>query len=115
MPSNNSKYTDEMRERTVLHILSSGKSATSVAEELGIDTNTVCRWVREHRRKNNLPSYEEEKGIVKNTQPKEPTETRHRIRELEAKLRARDKALAGERENVEILKRCLHIFMQARD
>lgn len=115
MPSNNLKYTDEMRERTVLHILSSGISATSVAEELWIDVNTVCRWVREHRRKINLPSYEEENGIVKNTQPKEPTETRHRIRELEAKLKAREKALADEREKVEILKRCLHIFMQARD
>jgi transposase-like protein len=38
MPSNNSKYSDEMRERTVLHILNSGKSATAVVEELGIDT-----------------------------------------------------------------------------
>ena len=115
MPSNNSKYTEEMRERTVQHILTSGKSATSVAEELGIDTNTVCRWVREHRRKNNLPNYQEEKGIIKRSEPKAPTDEKRKIRELEAKLKAREKALADERENVEILKRCLHIFMQARD
>jgi len=115
MPSNNSKYTEEMRERTVLHILSSGKSATSVGEELGIDANTVCRWVRDHRRKNNLPSYQEEKGILKRTEPKAPTDEKRKIRELEAKLKAKEKSLADERENVEILKRCLHIFMQARD
>ena len=39
MPSNNSKYTQEMREQTAESILQSGKSATSAAEELGIDTN----------------------------------------------------------------------------
>jgi transposase-like protein len=44
MPSNNSKYSQEMREQTAKHIITSGKSATSVAEELGIDTNTACRW-----------------------------------------------------------------------
>ena len=63
MPSNNSKYTEEFREQTVRHILETGKSATSMAEEMGIDTNTVCRWVRDYRRKNNMPTYAEEKVI----------------------------------------------------
>ena len=63
MPSNNSKYTQEIREQTARYIIENGKSATSVAEEMGIDTNTVCRWVRDYRRKHNLPSYAEEKGI----------------------------------------------------
>jgi transposase-like protein len=86
-----------------------------VGEELGIDANTVCRWVREHRRKNNLPSYREEQGIVKPARSKEPSDSKRKIRELEARLKAGEKALADERENVEILKKCLHIFMQARD
>jgi transposase-like protein len=51
MPSNNSKYTEEFREQTVKHIFERGKSATRMAEEMGIDTNTVCRWVRDYRRK----------------------------------------------------------------
>lgn len=46
MPSNNSKYSEELRIQTAEYSLESGKSATSVAEELGIDTNTVCRGVR---------------------------------------------------------------------
>ena len=62
MPSNNRKYSDEMREGTACHILESRKSATSVAEEMGVDTNTVCRWVRDYRRKNHLQSYAESKG-----------------------------------------------------
>ena len=33
MPSNNSKYSDEMREQTAKYVLESGKSATSVADE----------------------------------------------------------------------------------
>lgn len=52
MPSNNSKYTPEIRQRTVNYILESGKLATSVAEEMGIGTNTVCKCVREYRRSN---------------------------------------------------------------
>ena len=42
MPSNNSKYTQEIKEQTARYILENGKSATSMAEELGIDKNTVC-------------------------------------------------------------------------
>ena len=39
MPSNNSKYTEEMREQTAQYIIESGKSATGVAEKLGIVPN----------------------------------------------------------------------------
>jgi transposase-like protein len=49
MPSNRTKSSEEMREETARFIIESGKSATSVAEEMGIDTNTVCRWVRDYR------------------------------------------------------------------
>jgi len=40
---NNSKYTQEFRDQTAKHIIDSGKSATSIAEEMGIDTNAVYR------------------------------------------------------------------------
>ena len=36
MPSNNVKYSEAMREQTAKYILETGKSATSVAEEMGI-------------------------------------------------------------------------------
>ncbi len=119
MPSNNSKYTQEMRDQTASYVLESGKSATSVAEELGIDVNTVCRWVRDYRRKHNMPTYAEEKGRIPSA-PKSNSELKYRIKELEKQLKEekarsakKDAALAAEKEKVEILKKSLHIFMQA--
>ena len=121
MPSNRTKYSDEMRKETAAYIIESGRSATSMAEELGIDTNTVCRWVREYRRKNNLPSYAEEKGL-KRKEPKSNSELKIKIRELEKQLKEKNKEIErqkakvlAERENVEILKKSLHIFMQPQE
>ena len=57
MASNNSKYSEEMKEQTAKLVIEGGKSATRVAEELGLDKNTVCRWVRDYRRKHNMPTY----------------------------------------------------------
>jgi len=104
MPSNNSKYTQELRDRTVKHIIENGKSATSVAEEMGIDTNTVCRWVRDYRRKNHMPSYEQSKEIKKVTD--------HYDKEVNKQLKERDKRIRNLEEEVDILKKSLRIFMQ---
>ena len=96
-----------MREQTARYILESGKSATSVAEEMGIDTNTVCRWVRDYRRAHNMPSYAEAKGIVKK-EPKTEGKLMHRVKELEKELKKKEKELkkkekelAEEKEKVE--------------
>ncbi len=120
MPSNNSKYTEEMREQTAKYILENNKSATATAEEMGIDVNTVCRWVRDYRRKHNLPTYAEEKGIVQKS-PQSVSEYKYRIKELEKELKdskqelkKKDEIIAEEREKIEILKKSLHIFMQAQ-
>ena len=104
MGSNNSKYTEEIRERTARHIIESGKSATGVAEEMGIDINTVCRWLRDYRRKHHLPSYAESKGIK---------QVSTRIdKEANKQLKARDKRIKDLEEEVEILKKSLRIFMR---
>ena len=110
MGSNNSKYSEEMRERTARHIIETGVSSTSMAEELGIYTNMVSRWVRDYRRKNKLPSYAESKGI-KRSEPKSNAELMYRVKELEKEAKAREKELEAERTKVEILKKTLHIFM----
>ncbi|MCR4671742.1 MAG: transposase [Lachnospiraceae bacterium] len=114
MPSNNAKYTPEFREETARYVVESGKSATSVAEEIGIDKNTVCSWVRAYRRKNGLPGYSEEKGIH-DLRPKDVSEENQRIRDLEKENRRLRKELLNEQEKVEILKKSLHIFMQAQE
>ena len=37
MPSNNAKNTPEFREKTAQYVVENRKSATSIAEEIGID------------------------------------------------------------------------------
>ena len=114
MASNNTKYTIEFREETAKYILENNKSATSMAEEMGIDTNTVCRWVRDYRRKYRLPSYAEEKGM-KRKEAKTTGELQYQIKELEKEIKIKDKLIKEEKEKVEILKKSLHIFMQPRE
>ena len=110
-----------MREQTADYIIENHKSATSMAEKMGIDTYTVCRLVRDYRRKYDLPSYSEEKGQTRKP-PQSAPELRYRVKELKIALKAknlelaqRDRRLAEEKEKVEILKKSLHIFMQAQE
>lgn len=51
------------KDETAKFILESEKSACSVAAELNIDKNQVCKWVKQYREKNNLPRHEEEKKV----------------------------------------------------
>ena len=111
MPSNNSKYSPEVREEAAKLIINTGRSASSFAEEMGIDVNTVCRWVRDYRRTHQMPSYAEAKGI-KARAPVSDRELLQKNKELERELKKKNKEFAEEREKVEILKKCLHIFMQ---
>jgi len=114
MPSNNSKYTQDMREQTAKLIIESGRSATSLAEELGIDKNTVCSWVREYRRQYKMPTYAEAKGHKKRI-PSTQQDLILRVRELEREAKRTAKLLEEERERVQILKKSLHIFMQPQE
>ena len=121
MPSNNSKYSEEMRVQTAKHIIENNLSASATAEELGIDKNTVCSWVRAYRRAHNMPSYAEERGY-RTQVPADQKDLKQKVRDLEAKIKEKDKELAkkdriieSEREKVEILKKSLHIFMQPHE
>ncbi len=59
------KYSPEMKEQTVKNIPDGEKSASREAVELGIDKNTICRWVREYREAHQMPTYEVERKIKK--------------------------------------------------
>ena len=102
------KYSEEMKLQTVKYVLEGGRSATKVAKEPGIDVNTVCRWVKDYREKHNLPSYEAEQRIRKQS----VEELVAKNKALKKELKREEKELADEKEKVEILKKSLHIFMQ---
>lgn len=72
------KYSEEMKLQTVKYVLKVAKSATKISKELGIDTNTVCRWVREYREAQGMPSYEAEQRIKRQS----ADEMTHEIKEL---------------------------------
>ena len=108
------KYSPEFREQTARHIIETGKSATAMAEELNIDINTVCRWVRDYRKKYDLPTWTEEKRRSKGNQPKESPDLIWENKKLAKELKAKDKQIADLEEEKDILKKSLAIFAQPR-
>jgi transposase len=112
MPSNNSKYSPEFREQTARYIIETGKSATSMAEEMSIDVNTVCRWVRDYRKKYDLSTWAEERRRRRGNQPKESPDILWENKKLSKELKAKDKLIAELKEEKDILKKSLAIFAQ---
>ena len=104
MPSRNDRYSYEDRQRTVRYKFESGKSATQVADSLGIDPNTVCRWVRDYRINNELPSYREERHYKAIEFEKEKAHI--------SRLKSKEKRIIELEEEVKLLKKCQRIFMQ---
>lgn len=45
------RYTDEFRRETADYIISTGRPITQCRSELGLNSNTVRKWVRDRRRK----------------------------------------------------------------
>lgn len=80
-------YNEEMRLQTIKLVLKGDKSAAKIAWDLGINQNTVSRWVKEYRKQNNLPTYEEERRIRKVS----VEELAAKNKELERKLKQKEK------------------------
>lgn len=112
MPSNNSKYSPEFREQTARHIIETGKSATSMAEDLNIDINTVCRWVRDYRKKYDLPTWTEEKRRRRGNQPAGSPDLIWENKKLAKELKVKEKMIVELEEEKDILKKSLAIFAQ---
>jgi transposase-like protein len=112
MPSNRSKYTPEFREQTARHIIETGKSATAMAEELAIDINTVCRWVRDFRKKHDMPTWVEEKRRRHAHRPEQNKDLIWENKKLAKEVSAKNKLIEILQEEKAILKKSLAIFAQ---
>ncbi len=77
--------------------LKGNNSSSKAAEDLGINKNTVCKWVKEYRQEHEMPSYEIERKIKK----KSADELAARNKELEKELKRMEKELADEKEKAE--------------
>ena len=76
-----------------------------MGEELGINASTVCKCVREYRRKNGLSS----PVVAHSTEPAskeaDTNDAKRKLEKLEKRLKQKDKELTEEQENVKILKK----------
>ncbi|MCL2526037.1 MAG: transposase [Coriobacteriia bacterium] len=111
MPGRNNKYTPEFRESTSKHIIESGKSVPTVANDLGINKGLLYKWVQDYRRDNNLPTWAEQQGI-KPMRKKSESDLLYEKKELERELKRQKKENEDHKETIEILKKSLSIFAQ---
>lgn len=51
MSNPSARYTDEFRRETAEYIISMGRPITQCRSELGLNSNTVRKWVQDRRRK----------------------------------------------------------------
>jgi len=90
------RYDLEQQEQIARMSLEGGKSGNQIAEELGINKNSVYKWINQYKKR---------KGIVMEQAPKRVVnkEDKTRIKELERLLKDRE-------EEIAILKKAVAIF-----
>ena len=90
-------YNEEFKQRTVRYIQEQTKTVVQIAQELDIPEKTLYGWVAKYRQ------FEVE-----------PVNSADRIRELERLLREKDKQVADLEQELEIVKKAVHIFSSPR-
>jgi len=97
-------YNEEFKQRTVRYIQEQTKTVVQIAQELDIPEKTLYGWVAKYRQ------FEVE-----------PVNSADRIRELERLLRekdreiqAKDRQVADLEQELEIIKKAVHIFSSPR-
>ncbi|MBN2980563.1 MULTISPECIES: transposase [Cohnella] len=90
-------YNEEFKQRTVRYIQEQTKTVVQIAQELDIPEKTLYGWVAKYRQ------FEVE-----------PVNSADRIRELEWLLREKDKQVADLEQELEIIKKAVHIFSSPR-
>lgn len=97
-------YNEEFKKQTVRFIQEQTKTVTEIADELNIPAGTIYHWVAKYREFEN-----------------EPLVSSDRVRELELllqekerQLTAKDCRIADIEEQLEIVKKTVHIFSKPR-
>lgn len=90
MSNNGKRYTEEFKADVIRMVKEGGRSATSVAKDLGINSQTVYNWIGENQNRQ-IPD-------------------KVRISELEAELKSKDRKIADLEMTNDILKKATAIF-----
>jgi len=92
------RYNDEFKLKTVKFIQEQTKSLPQIAEELNIPLGTLQQWMAKHRRFEN-----------------EPLLTPEVVRDKDRQIESLTKANADLLEEIEILKKAMHIFSKEKN
>ncbi|WP_096190044.1 transposase [Evansella halocellulosilytica] len=87
------RYNEEFKRQTVRFVQEQKKTVTDIAEELKIPTSTLYEWIAQYREFEN-----------------EPVASVDRIKELEQRLREKEREASDAQEQLAILKKAVHIF-----
>ncbi|MBW4677792.1 MAG: transposase [Desmonostoc geniculatum HA4340-LM1] len=92
------RYNDEFKLKTVKFIQEQTKSLPQIAEELNIPLGTLQQWMAKHRKFEN-----------------EPLLTPEVVRDKDRQIESLTKANADLLEEIEILKKAMHIFSKEKN
>jgi len=92
------RYNDEFKRKTVKFIQEQTKSLPQIAEELNIPLGTLQQWMAKHRKFEN-----------------EPLLTPEVVRDKDRQIESLTKENADLLEEIEILKKAMHIFSKEKN
>jgi len=104
------KYTEEFKKRTVKYILEQSKSMPEIAGELDISAGLLHNWKQKYRSEIQAEIHSEIQAS-----PDKIRQLEQQLRDMETAKQKQDLANADLREELEILKKALHIFGKERN
>jgi transposase len=103
-------YTEEFKKRTVTYILEQTKTMPEIAAELDISAGVLHNWKQRYR-----SEIEAEIQAEVQASPDRVRQLETQLRDMETEKQQQERENADLREELEILKKALHIFGKERN
>lgn len=102
MEKQRNRYTEEFKKRTVKYILEQTKTMPEIEQELGISAGVLHSWKQQYRSEIEVAEQKFTPDLVH--------ELEEQLRSLKLEQQKKERENEELREEVEILKKALHIF-----
>ena len=103
-------YTEEFKKRTVKYILEQSKTMPEIAGELDISAGMLHNWKQRYR-----SEIQAEIQAEVQASPDKVRQLEEQLRDMESEKQKQERENADLREELEILKKALHIFGKERN
>lgn len=104
------RYTEEFKKRTVKYILEQSKTMPEIAGELNISAGMLHNWKQKYRNE-----IQAELQAEVQASPDKVRQLEQQLRDMEVERQKQEVMNADLREELEILKKALHIFGKERN